>query len=268
MTETTIKPTGVWAKMEALAFWATVILLSVSIGFLFAMDADASVETNCECLEQTPDSANTECICHVALANPHTICVNRHAVAAHLAHGDNMGACVVAPTTTTLPEVTTTTLLDDTPVTTTTLEEPTTTTTTTTTVPTTTCPDVPILKDPASLRWSNRSFFIHGHLEPPDDEPVDGLGVTLSTDPDGIFLGTGCPLVQVKESRWVCENDVVKVRVRKRGTGWYSFLVRGTPIWTDPSTKDITTRVSFICSGGENVATWKGELGKKISNKF
>lgn len=248
------------------------LLAAVSL-IILSTNAHAKWEVNCECLEQTPNSANTECVCHVPPQfHPHTICVAPQAVAAHIAHGDSLGAtgpCAAPPpTTTTLPEVTTTTL-DDNNVTTTTLEEETTTTTSTTTTTTTTCPDVPILKDPAHLGWNRGEFYIHGSIQPPVPTEINGLGVTLQTVEDGVFLATGCPLVVIKPNKlWKCTNAEADVKVKAKKDNTYAFRVLANPSFEEPSTKLITTRVSFTCYGGENTATWLGQLGYYISNRY
>ena len=282
-------------RIEDVMFWMTAALLTVAAVVSCATLAYASVGTHCECLDQQPHSANTECICHVPPSHDMTICVAPSAVAAHIAHGDTfMGhlpshgegiACGTPPTT--LPPTTSTTLVD---VTTTTLEEtrctegceptttlvdaPTTTlvdettTTTDTTTSTTTftepqCGEIPILKDPAKL--ADGFFYAHGQIKPDAGYVVDGLGVTLYTEADGVFLASGCPLVETEVGkRWSCQNDEVTVRVWQRGYAGYAFWIKGAPPFAWPTSNVITTRVSFGCPGGQHTGPWKGTLGQAI----
>lgn len=62
--------------------------------------------------------SNKVTICHNEAHNAHTIEVDDHAVKAHLAHGDHLGACQDTTTTTTPP---TTTTITEPPTTTTTV---------------------------------------------------------------------------------------------------------------------------------------------------
>lgn len=190
---------------------------------------------------------NSEAVCHTPPPSDFTIYVDHHAVPAHLAHGDYLGNCVD--------------------------EDPN--STTTTTIPDPNCYEIPIERDPAILKWANESFKIHGKLTPPDpNTPVDGIGITLETEQDGIFLGAGCVLQEVDyiRGKWRCTTATTRATVRRRtysdGTVSYPFKVRHFGWQSAPTSALITTRVSFICNGGENTATWTGILGRRLQNKF
>lgn len=190
---------------------------------------------------------NSEAVCHTPPSHDFTIHIDHHAVPAHLAHGDYLGDCIDED-----PNSTTTT----------TLENP-------------DCYDIPIERDPATLKWANEGFRIHGKLTPPDpNTPVDGIGITLETVPDGIFLGAGCILTPVRHIRdkWRCTSGETRAIVRKRtysdGTVSFPFKVRHYGWKFAPTTPEIKTHVSFICNGGENTAVWTGTLGKILVNRF
>jgi hypothetical protein len=145
----------------------------------------------------------------------------------------------------------------------------TTSTTTTTDTTSTTLPpcEVPILSDPASLRWPGGGFSIHGRLSGPG--PVDGILVTLETEEDEVFLSVGCTLAPVPgKQRWACQDDDATALVKEKKDGTFTFRLKGTPDFTDPSTKTITTRVYAAECTGTNTAEWLGRIGDSIKNRF